>query len=111
MACSIEHFSDQLIKSQTSLLNLQLQPPQLDILALDVLVELAIPAAHAHHHAIHFQVRLHDPRSKHVFAVFNHFDWHANIELLDQLSQTLVAGVALEGLVVDRLLEEVLGAR
>ena len=110
MTSCIEHFAHQLVKSETSLLNLDLKPPELNFLALDVLVELSIPTANSHHHGVHLQVGSHDSRSEHVLAFFNHLDGHANVELLDQLCQPLVTGITLLGLVVDGLREQVLSA-
>lgn len=110
VAGSVKHFAHKLVQSQPSLLDLKLQAPQLDFLALDVFVELTVATTNSHHDCVHLEVGLDDASAEEVLAILDHFDWHPDIELFDQLSETLVALVSLFRCIVDCLVEEGLGA-
>ena len=106
----VEHFPDKLIKSESRLFYFELQTTQLNVLTLDILVELSITASNAHHYRIHIKVSFDDSCAEHVLSIFDHFDGHPDIILLDQLGKPLVARVTLLGRIVNSLLEQVLGA-
>ena len=105
-ACGIHHLCNQLIECKTSLLNFELDLANLNVLTLEcVFMEFSVAAAHPNHDVPLVQSHLDYASTHHVPVKFNHLDWHPNVILFDELSQSLIHSISYLSLIRLLILE------